>query len=144
MHEIELLTEDYVTLEQAKELKRLGFASRCNAFYSKDHKGEYDLMLSALPTGPCTLTEDVPAPSIHTALKWLRNQRGIVIWAQPHSEAHPEEAFTELTFDCFVRRTDNNGGICNHNNYIIDGFKTMEQALSAALTDILPLLKRHE
>lgn len=146
MNDLEILKEDYITYEQAMELKRLGFSVRCNSYYSKDHKGEYDLMLSALPTGPCALTEDLPAPSIYTVLKWLRNTRGIFIWAQPHCVAHLNEDNrpSSLSFDCFVKRTDSHGNLSDHNNYILDGFKTMEDALSAGLTDILPLLKRHE
>lgn len=145
MNELEILMEDYVTCEQALELKRLGFAIRCNSYYSKDQKGEYDLMVSALPSAPCALTEDLPAPSLHTALKWLRNERGIYIWAQPHPDMHKEdESPAEMTFDCYVRRKDAHGNLSVHNNYIIDGFSTMEEALLAGLTDILPLLKRHE
>ena len=68
--------ENYVTVEQAKALKRLGFDWECNAHYSSDgshlwtrHQGVINSDEFASPV----------APLLYVAQKWLREVKGIAI-----------------------------------------------------------------
>lgn len=66
--------EDFVTFEQAKQLKKLGFDWETNAFYSKDG----DLYSS---NNPDYWNNDIwnehSAPTLSLVQKWLREVKGI-------------------------------------------------------------------
>lgn len=73
------ITEDYVSFKIAKLLKEKGFDVRCNTYYISDNE------IAALP-----ITRDfnnqgiyLSAPTLQTAMKWLREEKNLYIYIEP-------------------------------------------------------------
>lgn len=71
-----MITEDYVSFETAKLLKKKGFDEECRAFYVKSKECEIELFLSDKSRN---YNDDVyprtSAPTLQMALKWLREEK---------------------------------------------------------------------
>lgn len=136
--------EEFVTFEQAKQLHRLGFAELCFGAYSMNHDGKFDLIASAIATkNTPDATTRYAAPSQAMAMRWLREERNLYIFIQPQTNDDGKIAFNVLV--CRKEKAKANDsermlevmpGVMQ-----IDGFATMEDAYSAALDEILAILK---
>jgi hypothetical protein len=73
------ITEDYVSFEIAKLLKEKGFNAKCSTYYASDDE------IAGLP-----ITRDfnnhgiyLSAPTLQTAMKWLREEKNLYIYIEP-------------------------------------------------------------
>ena len=136
--------EEYVTLEQAKHLHRLGFSELCFGAYSMNNIGTYDLLVSAVPTMNFPdATKQYAAPSQAMALRWIREQRNIYVFIKPFTTDDMKIVFNALICRRRVAKSSDTEkeieimpGVMQ-----IDGFTTMEEAYSAALDEVLEILK---
>lgn len=131
-----MIMEDYVTFEQAKLLKELGFDECCYDRYNVDKKIEPNVIYNRTEVDSDMLCFDVngrnigdiSAPTMSQAQKWLREVKQIIII--------PCVTFIE--------------NIMKYEFYIVDEpidfppdnkiFDTYEQALSAGIDQALQLL----
>lgn len=83
---IKTITEDYVDFETAKLLKEKGFIAECSRWYLIRFP-EKGLMTKGFATDD----EYIPAPTLQTAMKWLREVYHITINAVPYAplDRHP-------------------------------------------------------
>ena len=118
-----MITEDYVSFETAKLLKEKGFDEECSCFYNNIDYGtpglEVDGQLyyknSALDD------EEYSAPTLQTAMKWLREIYHIHITIYPYGE-----------YSCDNYQFD----VYKDNNLVVskdDGYITYEQACEVAI-----------
>lgn len=125
--------EDYVSFEQAKRLKELGFDWECNHHY--DNEGDCLLnpgIMGNIYYNCNELDSIISAPTLAQAQKWLREAKQIII------------------IPCVAYRE----GIMKYDFYIVDEpidlfddselFDTYEEALSAGIDKALELLKEQE
>lgn len=124
--------EDYVTYEQAVELKRFGFDWECNHYYDYSHNlVEYT---ASYETGYSNWNHechqdfgDYSAPTLSQAQKWLREVKGIYVEISRYGL---NNFAYELKFDY-----DSN------HRYCCQAYMTPEEALSAGIDAAFELLK---
>ena len=74
-----MITEDYVSFETAKLLKEKGFDERCTHYY-KNEKYLVDLGYTNIHSYTNSdLVEEFAAPTLPTAMKWLRRKHNFFI-----------------------------------------------------------------
>ena len=72
--------EDYVNLENARELDKLGFRDGCYTFYSKSYDGTYDMLTSTIcPEMYEEGDEMYLAPTLYQSTLWLIKHYKIII-----------------------------------------------------------------
>ena len=75
-----MLHEDYVSFEQAKVLKKLGFDWPVYQYYLINGLGDVVLWFPEGERNPNSNgDDDFSAPTLYQAAKWLREEKGIVI-----------------------------------------------------------------
>lgn len=139
--------ENYVTVEQAKALKRLGFDWECDGLYAKADEDSDEIELL-----PCRELDNYnrenwatiycfSAPPLHLAAKWLREVKGIAI----NVIAHDNEwlRFKYSWNETYMQNCREKGkqweewSIVKH----YGAHDTYEAALSEGITQILKLLE---
>lgn len=122
--------EDYVSFEQAKALKELGFDWKCETFYHLDNW--CGLSHSGMSENHNMFEKCISAPTLSQAQKWLREVKGIAlnIIAHDGGQFHWESIFLPEgpEFDDFI----------GPDNSL---FPTYELALSAGIDEALAFLK---
>lgn len=124
--------EDYVTFEQGKALKDLGFDWECIFWY---HPNEDDKTkrFKSYESNHNKFKRGISAPTQAVAAKWLREQKGYNIEVKPEGK----------TWGYIISEFDK-GNQCYDLIFITDGdddFETYEEALSDALDLLLGFLK---
>lgn len=124
--------EDFVTYEQAQQLKELGFDWKCYAYYDK--RRQDGIIDRALKFQNYNYDNDymnsVSTPTLAQVQKWLR-EKGKIILINVVPEL--KQYYWNLYDESFSFR-----GACNEN------YNTYEQALSAGIDKALELLKEQE
>lgn len=126
--------EDYVTSEQAKKLKELGFDWECNHIYKKDFFNQWSFFHCLQDAygnhnqGGKGEAITISAPTLAQAQKWLR-EKGKIILINVVPEI--KQYYWNLYDESFHFR-----GACNEN------YNTYEEALSAGIDKALALLKQ--
>lgn len=136
--------DEFVTLEQAKHLHRLGFSELCFGAYTMNHDGNYDLLVSAIPTMNCPdVAERMAAPSQAMTMRWLRDYRNVYTFIKTATNKDGKIEFNVSVCRRKVVKASNTErdievmiGLMQ-----IDGFATMGDAYSAAIDEILAILK---
>ena len=122
--------EDFVTYEQAKTLKDLGFDWECNHWYHIDEKilnTSHDYANHNV-LSPKALS----APTLNQAQKWLREVKGIKVYIKPLFSSEEYEYCISFKFR----------GYGGDEEYGVK--KTWESALSAGINEAIKLLKKEE
>ena len=112
--------EDFVTFETAKKLKEKGFREDCIAYYHTDGEllynrdqyrgGDYKSLLrsyNSLPKNPIGC-EQIDAPTISQVLKWLREEKLILIGLSPMQEYDCNEI---IEWCCTIFKANKQGGL---------------------------------
>lgn len=126
--------EDYVSFEQAKALKELGFDWGCNHWY---HPLEpYKVLESISYCNHNRFIRPYSAPFLAQVQKWLREVKGILVYASP--SVRKNEPITWMIG--VVHLLDKKG---NTRDWWIGALKhdTYEQAFRAGIEKALELLK---
>lgn len=137
-------SEDFVTYEQAKILKEIGFDWECNHYYLDTHKTFHDKGYFADWNidgyGVEIINERVvkdfraSAPTLAQAQKWMREVKGMHLWV----ESEPNEFHGEIMYVFYILDENRwlypsiSGERC-HNTY--------EEALSEAINKAIDLLR---
>lgn len=129
---------DLVPFEIAKKLKEKGFIEECIAYYHTDGEllynrdqyrgGDYKSLLrsyNGLSKNPIGY-EQIDAPTISQVLKWLREEKNIIL--TPNPSYFKEDCC--LGWDCDVWASG------NYDYWCVD-YKTYEQATIAGIEYIL-------
>ena len=129
------MKEEYVSFEQAVKLKELGFDWRTYAYYSeKDRMCRQSVSLdhNANDGGKKELCS---APTLALAQKWLREEKGVLVWVTPDKQPIDDDySDIELTGEWWWEvdgRVREDSG---------DTYKSYELALSAGIDAALELL----
>ena len=127
------MNEDYVSFEQAKTLKELGFDWECFSCYIKVYKGDDGWRLRIYDRYQSYNDERdercISAPTLAQAQKWLREVKGkIIIPYVMHIE-------NIMKYDFYIADEP-----IDPFDYS-DGFDTYELALSAGIDKALELVK---
>lgn len=109
------MNEDYVSFEVAKLLKEKGFDWECQAFYNING------VLAASPVH--TINDeledsDIACPTLYTAQKWLREERGIEVVIVPYDAQKRTYQFHVWDYKGlvnFIEPSSKSDG--NHNDY---------------------------
>ena len=125
-------SEDFVTLNQAKKLKELGFEEKCFAYFLYDDEVEIGNYMKDY--NYIVGLDYISAPTLYQAQKWLREVKGIHVYS--HITSQPE-----LKGKHYWEITSKNGEVLDSVPYIklVD---TYEQALSDGITKALELVMR--
>ena len=93
-----MITEDYVSFETSKLLKEKGFEQECHTAYFNGARVDYTMF------GFCIGDDFVYAPTLQTAMKWLREVYNIdiVICVVDHSTITMEQNY--YFYRIFVNR----------------------------------------
>lgn len=95
------ITEDYVSFEVAKLLKEKRFDIECDNAYHNGILTDYTLF------GFCTSGEFIYAPTLQTAMKWLREEHNIdvsIIPLRSHKEYLPRIESDTISHDAIPCR----------------------------------------
>lgn len=134
--------EDYVSFEQAKALKELGFDWKCSHFYEPDNEVLMPIeeIISSMEghdfrISVDTLVEDsnkqqgiYSAPTLSQVQKWIREMLGIEVYVLKDDQKYCYEV-EEDHYPLYFHSTSRSG------------FETYEQALSAGIDKALDAYK---
>lgn len=125
--------ETYVTLEQARALKRLGFDWECNGYYNRKRTDSDEMRLRVYLESDNHNERSEPnhevcsAPPLHVAAKWLREVKGLAVNVAAHDGGLYD---WDIVFLPNAAETDGSRGI-------LKWFKVYEAALSDGITAAL-------
>jgi hypothetical protein len=127
-----MISEDYVSLETAKLLKGKGFNEPCYMSYHETHKG-FEIGDDAGHTNDMFdkfFKDDgvmqYSAPTLQTAMKWIRNVHNIHIIVRPYTDTEGHKF--NFLFDKFAYGCWQELGI-----YIMDYWGTYEECADKAI-----------
>lgn len=124
--------EDYVSFEQAKVLKELGFDWECNHWY---HPLEPDKIIECQTyCNHNSFERPYSAPTLAQAQKWLREVKGITILV--NISTNKETYITKKVF--YFKWFNGEFIFCGVPKY---HYATYEEALSAGIDKMLEILK---
>ena len=132
--------EDFVTFEIAKKLKEKGFKEQCLAYYTKDSDFYYNTSygsdvenafksFNSRPNHICG--KRIDAPIIYQVLKWLREEKLILIGLSPMQEYDVEET---IEWCATVYKADKQGGLSLKEELYYESY---EQAALASIEYVL-------
>lgn len=128
--------EDYVTSEQAKILKELGFDWECNHWY---HPLEPDKIIECQTyCNHNSFERPYSAPTLAQAQKWLREK--YKLWLEPTICISNVNRYSCDIYD--LKTADEENYMDGPTTEIEDTFDNPEQALSAGIGKALELLKQ--
>lgn len=120
------MIEDFVSYDQAIKLKKLGFNIDCDYMYSEDKElYKYDYTAKYYDTQ--SLNNDVPAPTLAQAQKWLRKEKEYSI--EPTS-------ISKNLWICTLTIFNKSTSLDIKTNY-----SSYEEALSSGITKCIKLLE---
>ena len=119
-----MITEDYVSFEIAKLLKEKGFDEPCRTYY-QDEKFVNDVCTQYYQWNSKSPFEQISAPSIQMATKWLREVHHYYIQVE----------FDPPTFSADIYKMDeiDEYGSAKHIQPTFANIKSYEEAVEAAL-----------
>ena len=132
--------EDFVTFEIAKKLKEKGFKEQCLAYYTKDSDFYYNnsygsdvenafKSFNSRPNHICG--KRIDAPIIYQVLKWMREEKLILIGLSPMQEYDVEET---IEWCATVYKADKQGGLSLKEELYYESY---EQAALASIEYVL-------
>lgn len=129
------MNEDFVTFEQAYQLKQLGFDWKCNHIYKNKEHTFFHCLQDAYDNHNAftkKITDDlvVSAPTLAQAQKWLREVKGckILITAGDIDKEH---------YGWDIKYKDIWLGDIDHGNFM----ESYEEALSNAINEALDIIQ---
>lgn len=125
-----MITEDYVSFEVAKLLKEKGFNERICHYYDEDGFLHCDTGLYFCNS--LELSNDISAPTLQMARKWLREVYGYVIVVEPGLSGG-KYVWTYKVILCRTRTI-----LLQHEDNV--GSSTYEEAVEVALKHCLNLI----
>lgn len=121
--------ESYVSLETARMLKEAGFDWECRKCY--DGEVMFDMEPDEIRKQcPQHSKQDIPAPTLEVAQRWLREVKSIFISISSGLKEH-------MVYDCKI--VDWRRGY-NENYYMDETFNTCEEAQEAGIKKALELI----
>lgn len=135
--------EDFVTFDIAKKLKEKGFIEECIAYYHTDGEllynrdqyrgGDYKSLLRSYNSLPKNTIgcEQTDAPTISQVLKWLREEKLILIGLSPMQEYDCNEI---IEWCCTIFMADKQGGLSLQEEFY---YQSYEQAALAGIEYVL-------
>lgn len=133
--------KDFVSFETAKKLKADGFDYPCSYYYTGENapKGHIWRTQSGEPANFNVIVVESPikcsAPTLWQAAKWLREEKGILLWAYPDRQPVDKDwSDDELTGEW---RWDIDG---NESESSGDTYPSYEAAISAGIDEALNLI----
>ena len=131
-------TEDFVTFDQAKSLKKLGFDWGCNHWYHTDEDYEKKLIRSLDYSNHSGLSpKALSAPSLYQAQKWLMDKKHILISIRPNDFIN-DSGNTEIHYTTDIFGTSKGYLELLHSE---SGYENYEFALEDGINEALELLK---
>lgn len=117
--------EDFVTFEQAKKLKELGFDWECFAYYLYDDNLEIGRQLQKYNSEWHLINLGyISAPTLSQAQKWLREEKHLLITIERDKEYGK--------FGCVIYRNDSlwkSDIVCDMNGYNVLQLTAIDKAL---------------
>ena len=146
--------EDFVTFEQAKKLKELGFKEECNHYYdliteefTENCAGDNDTD-SFEPEGSAYYDHNselgcVSAPTLAEVQKWLREKQKLFVTINTYFTGFVDGNFANPDYEYVIVDFRNNSGLrkCSSSSTPQKLFKTYEQALSAGIDNVLETIE---
>ena len=117
-----MIKEDYCSYEVAKILKENGFNESCYTCYVEKEISHYDYS----STNYELIDGVISCPTIQMAMKWLREEKHIVIVIEPHAYDYINEK--NKSYACSLWVDDNYYEYIESKNY-----PSYEEAVEAAL-----------
>lgn len=131
--------EDYVSFEQAKKLKELGFDWKTYCAYDKIYKDDrpWELRNYHTPQNHNLAQYSASAPTMSQAQKWLREKHylSIEVYSSLDGDNQWEWHYYVQDLNDHLERPADATIHC-------DGYQSYEQALSAGIDKALELLKQ--
>lgn len=137
-------TEDFVTFDQAKKLKELGFDWECDfIYYITYHNHDKPIFERCGTADYYKIEEYWNAPTLSQVQKWLFERYGYFLSVQYNSE-------TEI-FQCVIyKQTFTQGYYCTNESYVKQTFQGSEnirsyipfRCLSKGISKLLEFLKK--
>ena len=121
------MNEDFVTYELAVKLKEKGFREKVNAYYGK-HENIFEIH-PALDMNDADY--GASAPTISQVLKWLREEKLILIGLSPMQEYDGDEV---IEWCATVYKADKQGGLSWKEEFY---YQSYEQAALAGIEYVL-------
>ena len=128
-----IINEDFITFEQAKLLKELGFDWECDHIYSFTyHNHNKPIFQQYETTDHYEVEKYWYAPTLAQAQKWLREVKGVKVYVKPLFSSEEYEYCISFKFK----------GYGGDEDYGVK--KTWESALSAGIDEAIKLVKKEE
>lgn len=125
------MTEELVTLETAKLLRKKGFNEYCRFVIGEDR------VISDINSSWNLPPNSFPAPTQSIAQKWLREIRGVYVWVEPVIGKRWKVSFCD--FNVPIEESDwMENEINKGNGYPV--YDTYEEALEAGIQEALKLI----
>lgn len=125
-----MITEDYVSFETAKLLKEKGFDEPCLMCYTSDKKlANYGLYRSYKNSEVFAMT----APTIQTAMKWLRKTHNQIIVPDVRVEDPISGIIKCYIVGIWYIPKNNGGALCFISPTPENGYSTYEEACEAGI-----------
>ena len=127
------MNEDFVTYELAVKLKEKGFNEPCYGYY---HRGGGDDSFEVCGNGTCDFLNSknihrIAAPTIAQVLKWMREEKLILIGLSPMQEYDGDEV---IEWCSTVYKADKQGGLSWKEEFY---YQSYEQAALAGIEYVL-------
>lgn len=130
-------TEDFVTYEQAAALKKLGYNGSTDYYYNTTEPYYHDFkhLLDIIQEN---YENYVSAPTLAQALNWLYKEKGFIICYEPafYSGKKPLLGFIYTTYN------KDDGSYSRKESPAV--YDTIEEALSAGITECLKILEKED
>lgn len=134
--------EDYVTFEQAKALKELGFDWEVYQYYLTNAIGDLILWFPEEGSSDFNHFDDgwFSAPTLYQAAKWLREKHNIIILVDTYFKNYMEGDYNKAEFEYVIVYMNFNAARKGSSK---DGklFESYEKALSAGIEYALESIK---
>lgn len=126
-----MIAEDFVTYEQALDLKKLGFTEKCLYFYEKNK--ELVFTIGAYPSSLNKIDScSIDAPTLTQAQQWLRKVKLLHISPVP---------LDKDKWSYYIYNLNNHLSIATDNHKYMSSY---ENALSVGITECLKLLEKED
>ena len=135
-----MITEQYVTLETAKLLKKAGFDTCVKTTYRKNKDSGWFFNNEITEQAEYNIYNNViEAPTQSLAAKWLREVQGLHVYALQTNLPLTEPQTTKWEWGYIINKIDNPNLVICHG--YCNGFQSYEKALEVGLQKALKLIK---
>lgn len=124
-----MITEDYVSFEIAKLLKEKGFDETVRCFYDI----QTEILCDNCVKTKNSYTESIAAPTLQTAMKWLREVHSQIIVPSIRVEDPISGIINCYIVGIWYIPKNNGGAFCYTSPTPYNGYSSFEQACEAAI-----------